>query len=186
MDTHVPASDSSAEAAAAPVPDEVATPSITGARTKLFRTRPGAHRSRHPTRAVSGIGRLADALLGAGLESCALIHHAEDEIPPDRSLHPPEKTRNSICRWRDGGEHPVLTRRPVRFAQFAGRLEARRALWLEARRALWLEAHRALRRAVFAGAPSLCFAAADREAVVRARLGVRPDGIIVPEKAVPG
>lgn len=119
MDTHVPASDSSAEAAAVPVPDEVATPSITGARTELFRTRPGAHRSRHPTRAVSGIGRLADALLGA-------------------------------------------------------------------RRALWLEARRALRRAVFAGAPSLCFAAADRVAVVRARLGERPDGIIMPEKAVPG
>ncbi|WP_109117470.1 AAC(3) family N-acetyltransferase [Azospirillum sp. TSO22-1] len=184
-----------------PVFDELATPSITGILSELFRTRLATRRSLHPTHAVSGLGRQADALLaaqhlagdtpcpprspwgllddhgakvvmlGVGLESCTLIHHVEEEVAPGLYVQPPERRERYVCRDRHGAEFVVHTRRHLRlrrdFAQFAGLLEARGAL----------------RRAEFAGAPCLGFAAADLVAVVRARLRERADAIILPSPA---
>ena len=47
-----------------PVFDVRRTPSNVGAVPEFFRTRPGTHRSLHPTHSVCGVGPLAEALLG--------------------------------------------------------------------------------------------------------------------------
>lgn len=125
---------------AAPVFDELATPSHTGVLTEVFRQHFASHRSLHPTHSVAGLGPLAgyllsshhlgetpcpgsspyglmrdvDAsilLLGVGFESCTAIHHAEETIAPDFYIKPPEEAETYTLRARDGAAHEVRTRR---------------------------------------------------------------------------
>jgi aminoglycoside 3-N-acetyltransferase len=52
-----------------PVFDVLATPSCVGALPEYFRTRPGTHRSVHPTHSVSGVGTRVEELLGDHIRS---------------------------------------------------------------------------------------------------------------------
>jgi aminoglycoside 3-N-acetyltransferase len=124
--------------------DERATPSITGVLSEVFRTRYATHRSLHPTHSVAGrgaraedmlgthhidetpcsdrspVGRLAAAegyvmLLGVEMDSCTLVHHAEEKIAPELYLRP--EVERYTCRRRDGSETEVGTRRHLRLAR---------------------------------------------------------------------
>lgn len=184
-----------------PLFDEMTTPSITGVLSELFRTRLATRRSLHPTHAVSGRGRHAEALLashhlagdtpcppqspwgllddhaahvvmlGVGLESCTLIHHVEEEVAPALYLQPPDCRERYVCRDRHGAEFVVHTRRHLRLRRDFAQFVG------------LLDARGALRRAGFAGAPCLGFTAADLVTTVRERLRERPDAIILPSPA---
>lgn len=142
--------------AANPVFDELKTPSITGVLTEIFRTRYATHRSLHPTHSVAGIGPAAEALLsrhhldetpvsdnsphglmakagarvlllGVEMDSCTLVHHAEEKIAPELYLRPEVETY--LGRFRDGREIPLKVRRHLKlsrnFWQFETRLAER-------------------------------------------------------------
>ncbi|CAK0751948.1 Aminoglycoside N(3)-acetyltransferase [uncultured Gammaproteobacteria bacterium] len=125
---------------AAPVFDEMATPSHTGILTEVFRTRFASHRSLHPTHSVAGAGPLAALLLGThhqgttpcagnspyglirdyptlilmlgtGMETCTAIHHAEEVMASELYVEPPEWAEAYRLIDRTGKVHPVLTRR---------------------------------------------------------------------------
>lgn len=127
-----------------PVFDEVETPSITGILSEVFRARYAARRSLHPTHSVAGrgpaadyilgehhldetpcgdrspVGRLAASgghvlLLGVEMDSCTLVHHAEEKVAPELYLRPEVELYR--CRRRDGGEIEVRTRRHRRLAR---------------------------------------------------------------------
>jgi aminoglycoside 3-N-acetyltransferase len=127
-----------------PLFDELATPSITGILSEVFRTRFATHRSLHPTHSVAGRGTTADHLLGSHhiddtpcsdrspvgltaahdgyvmllgveMDSCTLVHHAEEKIAPALYLRPEIETYR--CRRRDGTEIAVRTRRHFRLAR---------------------------------------------------------------------
>jgi aminoglycoside 3-N-acetyltransferase len=123
---------------------ELATPSITGVLSEIFRTRFATHRSLHPTHSVAGSGMMAGRLLGSHhiddtpcsdlspfgltavhdgyvmllgveMDSCTLVHHAEEKIAPGLYLRPEVETYT--CRRRDGSEIAVRTRRHFRLAR---------------------------------------------------------------------
>lgn len=127
-----------------PVFDQATTPSITGILSETFRIRYAVCRSLHPTHSVAGTGPEADALLsghplddtpcsarspfgrlaaredgwvmlmGTGMESCTLVHHAEEVVAPDLYLRPSEEVEYYLCRDFSGLEHPVRLRRHLR------------------------------------------------------------------------
>ena len=142
--------------AANPVFDVQTTPSITGVLSELFRVRHATARSLHPTHSMAGRGvatggllggspkdtpchdggpwaLLAEAgahvvLLGVGMESCTLIHRAEEMVAPDLYIQPPASAETYVCRDRWGAEIDVPTRRHRRqrrnFHIFRDRLES--------------------------------------------------------------
>ena len=126
-----------------PVFDELATPSITGALTELFRTDYASARSLHPTHSVAGLGKLAGEILGyhhldetpcserspvgllarhdgwilmmgTTMDSCTLIHHVEEMIAPDLYLRPAAQRETYFCHDRHGREVTVHLRRHLR------------------------------------------------------------------------
>jgi aminoglycoside N3'-acetyltransferase len=125
-----------------PVFDELATPSITGALTELFRLRHATARSLHPTHSVAGSGLAAHdllgglpqstpchdggpwallagagahiLLLGVGMARCTLIHRAEEIVAPDLYIAPSSTAETYVCRSRNGTENAVPTRRHLR------------------------------------------------------------------------
>jgi len=127
-----------------PVFDEVETPSITGVLSEIFRSRYAVQRSLHPTHSVAGrgpaadyvlgehhldetpcgdrspVGRLAASgghvlLLGVEMDSCTLVHHAEEKVAPELYLR--LEVELYRCRRRDGSEVQVRTRRHRRLAR---------------------------------------------------------------------
>lgn len=123
--------------------DELATPSITGILTELFRTQAATRRSLHPTHSVAGRGARVDELLGSHhtdetpcsarspwgllddydawvillgvrMDSCTLVHHVEESIAPELYLRPSEESERYICRDRYGREVEVSVRRTRR------------------------------------------------------------------------
>ena len=127
---------------AAPLFDEIATPSHVGILAELFRQKYASGRSLHPTHSVSARGRAAASLLsshhlddtpcspnspygkavgedthilmlGIGLERVTAIHHAEEMIAPDVYLEPSEKAALYRCLTRDGIVHHVRLRRHI-------------------------------------------------------------------------
>ncbi len=121
-----------------PVWDELATASVTGILSEIFRTRYASARSIHPTHSAAGHGRQAASLLsrhhldetpvspnspyglmrdsdahvlmiGVGLETCTAIHLPEETFAPDVYLRPTVETYN--CTDRHGVMHTVRTRR---------------------------------------------------------------------------
>ncbi|MEX1206202.1 MAG: AAC(3) family N-acetyltransferase [Dongiaceae bacterium] len=176
-----------------PVFDELATPSITGVLTELFRTRFATHRSLHPTHSVAGLGAHLDALLGshhlddtpcsarspwgllAGfdanllllgveMDSCTLIHHVEETIAPELYFRP-ERERY-LCRDRQGREVEVVTRRTLRLPRDFWQFE-------EA-----LAAEGGVRRHKLAETNCVFFTARDMVRVTSDRLWHQPDAII--------
>lgn len=136
--------------------DELATPSITGALTEVFRTQYATHRSLHPTHSTCALGpqahdflsehhldtnpcsgrspfaKLAERgahilLLGVDLESCTLVHVAEELVAPDFYMRPIIEEYD--CKDRQGQIHRVHTRRHQRlnrqFTQFEEPLKSR-------------------------------------------------------------
>lgn len=173
--------------------DETTTPSITGVLSEIFRQRYATHRSLHPTHSVAGRGAMAPAilgthhldetpcsdlspvgrlsmlggyvmLLGVEMDSCTLVHHAEEKIAPDRYLRGDAETY--ACRRRDGAEITVRTRRHLRlprnFWQFEDML-AERAL---------------VRRSLIDGTCCRSFSAQDMDRLVMDVLRQTPDGAI--------
>lgn len=131
--------------AANPLFDEVTTPSITGVLTELFRLRHATARSLHPTHSVAGAGfavgdllggvpqdtpcsdggpwaLLAGSgahvvLLGVGMESCTLIHRAEEMVAPELYIDAAVTAQSYVCRSRSGAEITVSTRRHRKVAR---------------------------------------------------------------------
>jgi aminoglycoside 3-N-acetyltransferase len=121
-----------------PVWDELATASLTGILSEIFRTRYATARSIHPTHSAAGRGWQAASLLsrhhldqtpvspnspyglmrdrdahvlmiGVGLETCTAIHLPEETFAPDVYLRPSVETYR--CTDRHGVTHMVRTRR---------------------------------------------------------------------------
>lgn len=178
---------------ASPVFDELATPSITGILTELFRRRLASRRSLHPTHSVAGLGTRLDALLGSHhlddtpcsarspwgllddydayvlllgveMDSCTLIHHVEETIAPELYLRPDRE--QYLCRDRQGREVEVVTRRTLRLPRDFWQFE-------EA-----LAAEGGVRRRKLAETDCLVFAARDMVRVASKILRDRPDAII--------
>ena len=176
-----------------PVFDELATPSITGVLTELFRTQVATRRSLHPTHSVAGCGTHVDALLashhlddtpcsarspwgllagfdakvlllGVEMDSCTLIHHVEATIAPELYLRP-ERERY-LCRDRQGREVEVVTRRTLRLPRDFWQFEAA------------LAAEGGVRRHKLAETHCVVFAARDMVRVASRILRERPDAII--------
>lgn len=128
---------------AAPLFDELATPSHTGILTEIFRTRFAETRSLHPTHSVAGCGPAAAEmlashhigttpcpatspyglmrgrpafilLLGVGMESCTALHHVEESVAPDLYLRPEGEAEDYTLRDRHGRERPYRLRRHLK------------------------------------------------------------------------
>jgi len=125
---------------AAPVFDELRTPSNVGILTELFRTEHATRRSLHPTHSAAARGDLADDLLrfhhldetpcsarspfgllveydgwvvmmGITMDCCTLIHHVEEMVAPDLYLRPAAERETYTCRDRHGRDTRVFLRR---------------------------------------------------------------------------
>lgn len=178
-----------------PIFDELATPSITGILTEMFRTRYATRRSLHPTHSVAGRGRLTDAmlafhhldempcsdrspwgllddydayilLLGVEMDSCTLVHHVEQAIAPEFYLRPPETRERYTCRDRYGGELQMHTRRTMRLPRDFWQFED------------MLTAEGKVRRQLLAGTVCRSFAAKDMVRVISETLDRCPDAIV--------
>lgn len=178
-----------------PVFDELATPSITGALTELFRTHYATRRSLHPTHSVAGLGRLTDdmlafhhldempcsdrspwgllddhdahvLLLGVEMDSCTLVHHVEQAVAPELYLRPPETRERYICRDRHGCEIEMYTRRTSRLFRDYWQFEE------------MLEVEGKVRLCTIANTLCCGFAAKDMVRVISGRLRQQPDAII--------
>jgi aminoglycoside 3-N-acetyltransferase len=178
-----------------PLFDELETPSITGILTEMFRTGYATRRSLHPTHSVAGRGRLTDdllafhhldekpcwdrspwgllddydahvLLLGAGMESCTLVHHVEQAIAPELYLAPQEARERYICRDCHGREIQMYTRRTLRLPRNFWQFEE------------MLAAEGKVREQMLAGTLCRGFAAKQMVRVVADSLRHRPDAII--------
>lgn len=138
--------------------DQTRTPATTGVLSEIFRTEYAQARSLHPTHSVSGAGSrvsallgshhlddtpcsirspfglLADetdgwiALMGVGMETCTLVHHAEETVADDLYLVPAGQAETYTCQTTAGKSVQVRLRRHRRlrrnFWQFEDRLAA--------------------------------------------------------------
>ena len=127
------------------------------------------HIDETPCSDLSPVGRLSAVegyvmLLGVEMDSCTLIHHAEEKIAPERYLRGEVETYT--CRRRDGMEIAVRTRRhwrlPRNFWQFEDML-AERGL---------------VRRSTIDGVSCRSFPAQDMDHLVIDALRRAPDGTI--------
>lgn len=180
---------------ASPRFDELATPSITGVLTEIFRTRFATARSLHPTHSVAGLGRHAAAalathhldetpcsarspygplvahdgwivLLGIGMECCTLIHHVEELIAPEIYLRP--EVERYTCVDRHGRETQVKTRRHVSVPRDFWQFQDQ------------LAAGNLLRICTLDGVVCRAFRARDLVALVTTALRAQPDATFAP------
>ena len=178
-----------------PVFDELATPSITGLLTEMFRTQYAIRRSLHPTHSVAGRGRLTDdmlafhhldempcsgrspwgllddydahvLLIGVEMDTCTLVHHVEQSVAPELYLRPPETRERYICRDRHGHEIAMHTRRTLRLPRNFWQFED------------MLAAQGRVHRQLLAGTLCRSFAAKDIVRVVSDTLRRCPEAII--------
>jgi aminoglycoside 3-N-acetyltransferase len=176
-----------------PIFDELATPSITGVLSETFRSRFATHRSLHPTHSVAGRGKLAARLLGSHhigdtpcsdlspvgltaahngyvmllgveMDSCTLVHHAEEKIAPEIYLRPEVETYT--CRRRDGSEIVVRTRRHFRLARNFWQFEEQ------------LLRHGAMRHAAIDGVLCRSFPARAMDELIQSVLRMDPRGTL--------
>src|SRR5450759_1966121 len=107
-----------------PIFDVVSTPSCVGTLPEYFRKRPGTIRSVHPTHSVSGLGRLAEELLGEHVRSTtpcgpyspfARLPQAGGQIlfigcglRPNTSMHGVEEYVEPVYLYGDTVEYRVI------------------------------------------------------------------------------
>jgi aminoglycoside 3-N-acetyltransferase len=179
----------------APFFDVLATPSNTGVLTELFRHRPGATRSLHPTHSCAAIGRGAEALtdghhigdtpcsadspfgrlvaadgwvllFGSAVDCCTVIHHVEEMVAPDIYLRPKDRVESYVCRAADGRERTVRLRRHLLLPRDYYQFQD------------MLAARGKLRLSRLASETLVAFRARDMDAVCREALRLQPDAVL--------